>query len=271
MTDFQKTVKYIAIAFAIFLAVSIIGGIISMLGLFSGFFSGDAITDDLKTYSVSSEIQSLDVKINAADFTIKQGESFMVESNLKHLLVEDQNGVLTVKETKKFVHTYTGAVLTLYVPADKVFERASIVTGAGRFSADLLSASTMNFEFGAGEVNIDTLVATSSIDIDGGAGRISVSSGELHNLDLDMGVGQLNLTSALTGECDFDFGVGESNITIIGNKDDFNLDIEKGLGNITLDGTNVSNMKKQGNEKNRIEINGGVGTIHLKFKEPEEK
>ena len=106
MTNFQKTVKYIAMAFAIFLTVSIIGGILSMFGLFGGFFGGDAVTEDIKAYSVSSEIQSLEVKINAADFTIKQGESFSVESNLKHLTVEDKNGVLTVKETKKFAHSY---------------------------------------------------------------------------------------------------------------------------------------------------------------------
>ena len=112
MTNFQKTVKYIAMAFAIFLTVSIIGGILSMFGLFGGFFGGDAVTEDIKTYSVSSEIQSLEVKINAADFTIKQGESFSVESNLKHLTVEDKNGVLTIEETRKFAHTYTGAILT---------------------------------------------------------------------------------------------------------------------------------------------------------------
>ena len=267
MTNFQKTVKYIAMAFAIFLTVSIIGGILSMFGLFGGFFGGDAVIEDIKTYSVSSEIQNLEVKINAADFTIKQGESFSVESNLKHLTVEDKNGVLTVKQTKKFAHTYTGAVLTLYIPADTVFEKANIITGAGRLTVDRLSASTMNFELGAGEVTIDTLVATSDIDIDGGAGKITISGGALHNLDLDMGVGQLNLTSALTGESDFDLGVGESNITVIGNKDDYKLDIEKGFGNITVDGTSVSNIKEQGNGNNSIEVSGGIGAINLKFQD----
>lgn len=266
MTNFQKTVKYIAMAFAIFLTVSIIGGILSMFGLFGGFFGGDAVTEDIKTYSVSSEIQSLEVKINAADFTIKQGESFSVESNLKHLTVEDKNGVLTIEETRKFAHTYTGAILTLYIPADAVFERANIITGAGRLTVDSLSAATINFELGAGEVTIDTLVAASDIDIDGGAGKITISGGALHNLDLDMGVGQLNLTSALTGESDFDLGVGESNITIIGNKDDYKLDIEKGLGNITVDGTSVSNIKGQGNGNNSIEISGGIGAINLNLR-----
>ena len=271
MTNFQKTVKYIAMAFAIFLTVSIIGGILSMFGLFGGFFGGDAVTEDIKTYSVSSEIQSLEVTINAADFTIKQGESFYVESNLKHLTVEEKNSVLTIKETKKFANTYTGAVLTLYIPADTVFEKANIITGAGRLTVDSLSASTMNFELGAGEVTIDTLVATSNIDIDGGAGKITVSGGALHSLDLDMGVGQLNLTSALTGESDFDLGVGESNITIIGNRDDYKLDIEKGIGNITVDGASVSNIKEQGNGNNSIEVSGGIGAINLKFKESDAK
>ncbi len=267
MTTFQKVIKYLAMAFALFLIVSIIGGILSMFGLFGGFFGGDAVTEDVKTYEVSSDIQSLEVKINAADFTIKQGESLSVESNLKHLAVEDKNGVLTIRETKKFGITYTGAVLTLYIPADAVFERANIITGAGRLTVDSLSATTMNFELGAGEVTIDTLVATSDIDIDGGAGKITISGGALHNLDLDMGVGQLNLTSALTGESDFDLGVGESNITVIGNKDDYKLDIEKGLGNITVDGTSVSNIKEQGNGNNSIEVSGGIGAINLKFQD----
>lgn len=265
MTTFQKAVKYLAMAFAIFLTVSIIGGILSMFGLFSGFFGGDAVTEDIKTYTVSSDIKSLEVKINAADFTIKQGDSFSVESNLKYLTVEDKNGVLTIRDTKKFIRTYTGAVLTLYIPADTVFDKANITTGAGRLTVDNLSANTMNFELGAGEVAIDTLVAASDIDINGGAGKITISGGALHNLDLDMGAGQLNLTSALTGESDFDLGVGESNITVIGNKNDYKLDIERGLGNITVDGTSVSNIKGQGNGNNDIEISGGIGAINLKF------
>lgn len=267
MTNFQKTVKYIAMAFAIFLTVSIIGGILSMFGLFGGFFGGDAVTEDIKTYSVSADIKSLEIKINAADFTIKQGESFSFESNLKHLTVEDKNGVLTIKETKKYSKTNTGAVLTLYVPADTVFDRADIITGAGRFTVDQLSARTMKFELGAGEVTIDTLIATTAIDIDGGAGRITISGGALHNLDLDMGVGQLNLTSALIGDSDFDLGIGESNITVIGNKDNYKLDIEKGIGNITIDGTSVSNIKEYGNGNNIIEVSGGIGAINLRFQE----
>ena len=265
MTNFQKTVKYIAMAFAIFLTVSIIGGILSMFGLFGGFFSGDAVTEDIKTYSVSSEIQSLEVKINAADFTIKQGESFSVESNLKHLTVEDKNGVLTIKETRKFAHTYTGAILTLYIPADTVFEKANIITGAGRLTVDSLSAATIGFELGAGDVTISKLIAEKSADIQGGAGRITISDGAIKNLDLEMGLGQLNLTSALMGDCNLDSGVGEMNVTLLGSKDDYELDIEKGIGNITVDGKNVTDFGSSGNGANEVDIHGGVGAINVRF------
>ena len=67
MTTLQKVIKYLAIAFAIFLTVSIIGGILSAVGLFGGLFSSDAVFEEVKTYSVAADIHNLDIEINAAD------------------------------------------------------------------------------------------------------------------------------------------------------------------------------------------------------------
>ena len=268
MNTFQKVIKYLAIAFAIFLTVSIIGGILGAVGLVGGLFtSGDAVLDDIQTYTVSEQITNLEVSINAADFTIKQADSFSVESNLKHLTVEENNGVLKIKETKKFNGTYSDAVLILYIPKEFAFERADIITGAGKMTVDTLSAATLNLEFGAGEVQIESLIATSSSDIDGGAGKITIADGSLNNLDLDMGVGQLNLTSAVLGNSEFDLGVGETNIVLIGSKDDYEIDVEKGIGSITLDGKTVSDFDSIGSGNNRIDIDGGIGAINLSFEE----
>lgn len=269
MNTFQKTIKYLAMALAIFLVVSIFGGIFSMLGLFGGFLGGGTVAEDIKTYTVTQDISNLEVVIFAADFTIKEGDKFSVESNIKRLTVENEGGTLTIKETKKLGITYRGAVVTLYIPANTVFEKTRITTGAGKLNVDRLSSDIMKFELGAGEVNIGNLAVTSDIEIDSGTGEITISGGALHNLDLDMGVGQLNLTSALTGEADLDLGVGESDITVIGNKDDYKLSVEKGLGNITVDGVEVSGIKGLGNGKNSIDIDGGVGAIKLMFKESE--
>jgi len=267
MTTLQKVIKYLAIAFALFLTVTIIGGILYTAGYIFGRFLGETVTEDMNTYSVTSEINSLDIEINAADLYIKEGDTFSVESNLSNLKVEEKGSRLTVKETTKLGGNYNDAVLTVYLPVGTVFDSVNLETGAGRLTIDSLSSKTLDFEFGAGEVSISYLTSELSADIDGGAGRITISGGALNNLDLDMGVGQLNLTAALTGDCRFDLGVGETNITLIGVKDDYTLELERGLGSISVDGMAVSGYGRIGNGTHKVEINGGIGAINVDFLE----
>ena len=274
MTTLQKVIKYLALAFAIFLTVSIVGGILSAVGLLGSLFSDDDaewgdVIGETKNYTVSSEISDLNIQINAADFYIKEGNSFSIESNLKNLDVDEKNGCLTLKDLTKIKlngsNAYENAVLTIYVPVGTVFDNVNIKTGAGRFTVDSLSAATIGFELGAGDVTISKLIAEKSANIEGGAGRITISDGAIKNLDLEMGLGQLNLTSALTGDCNLDSGVGEMNVTLLGSKDDYELDIEKGIGNITVDGKNVTDYGSSGNGANEVDIHGGVGAINVRF------
>lgn len=274
MTTLQKVIKYLALAFAIFLTVSIVGGILSAVGLLGSLFSDDDaewgdVIGETKNYTVSSEISDLNIQINAADFYIKEGNSFSIESNLKNLEVDEKNGCLTLKDLTKIKlngsNAYENAVLTIYVPVGTVFDNVNIKTGAGRFTVDSLSAATIGFELGAGDVTISKLIAEKSANIEGGAGRITISDGAIKNLDLEMGLGQLNLTAALTGDCNLDSGVGEMNVTLLGSKDDYELDIEKGIGNITVDGKNVTDFGSSGNGANEVDIHGGVGAINVRF------
>ena len=274
MTTLQKVIKYLALAFAIFLTVSIVGGILSAVGLLGSLFSDDDaewgdVIGETKTYTVSSEISDLNIQINAADFYIKEGNSFSVESNLKNLEVDEKNGCLTLKDLTKIKlngsNAYENAVLTIYVPVGTVFDNVNIKTGAGRFTVDSLSAATIGFELGAGDVTISKLIAEKSANIEGGAGRITISDGAIKDLALKMGMGQLNLTAALTGDSELELGVGESNITLLGSKDDYELDIEKGIGNITVDGKNVTDFGSSGNGANEVDIHGGVGAINVRF------
>lgn len=270
MTSLQKGIKYLAMAFAVCLAVTIIGGILGMAGMFGGSFSSDAVSQEKKTYTVSSEIHNLQITINAADLSLKEGERFSVESNLKHLTVEEKDGCLIIKQTKKFSTTYTGAVLTVCVPAGTVFDKVALTTGAGRLTAEKLCAETLDFELGAGEVSVGSLIAAKSADIEGGAGRVTIADGVLKNLDLDMGVGQLKLTAVLTGNCSLDMGVGASDIILVGDKADYKLEIEKGIGRITVDGKAVSDYGSSGNGANKVEITGGIGAVNVYFRDEKE-
>lgn len=263
MTTLQKVIKYLAYAFAIFLTVSIIGGILGAVGIFGEFLDNDNALGELETYSVSDNITELDIEINAADFSVKQSDRFYVESNLKNIKVTDNNGILKIKDTKKTMLSHKGGTLVLYLPKNIILKKADIITGAGRVDVDTLSSDSLELELGAGEVKINSLTATKSADIDGGAGKITISDGSLCNLDLDMGVGQLNLKSALVGNSELDLGIGETNLTLVGNKDDYSIKTEKGIGSITIDGKKTQDFNSNG--KNRVEINGGVGEINVSF------
>ena len=225
----------------------------------------NAVLDETKAYQVQNQISSLNIQLNSADFKIENGDAFLVESNLKHLSVSEKNGVLTIVDNAKSNSSYTDATLTLYVPSGIIFDSIDIETGAAKMIVGTLSANTIELVLGAGDVQIEALNVFSSANIKGGAGKINVVSGIINNLDVEVGAGKLDLTARVLGDSEFEFGVGESNITLIGNKEEYKVDIEKGLGNITADGSAITGTSSIGNGSNCIDIEGGVGAINLKF------
>lgn len=269
MTKTQKIVKYCAIGLAILLALSILGSILGAIGFFGGLLTGEEIVGETKTYSVSSEIRALSMDLKAANLTIQTGDAFLLESNLKNLKVEESNGKLSlIDQTKNgisFGNDLRNAVLTLTIPEGTTFESVRLSAGAGKVTIDTLSADLLSFSLGAGDVSVKSLNAAKSAEIDGGAGRITIAQGALHNLDLDMGMGQLNLTSLLTGNNEINAGVGEMNLTVLGNRNDYKLDLEKGIGEFSLDGKSISELEDK-NGLHSLSIEGGVGAAHLNFK-----
>lgn len=248
--------KYFLIALVVLSLVALVGCTSQSVGM-----------NDTKTYNITSDICSLDVEINSADFVIVQGEKFSVESNLKNLSVLEEDGVLKIVEKTKFARSYNGASLKLYIPEDMVFENASIKTGAGRLTAKSFSANTLKLKTGAGKVEFERLEASENVNIKGGAGEISIKDGTLNNLTLDLGVGELNMTAKLLGESELKFGVGESDITLIGNREDYSFDIRNGVGKIDIDGVIASCFVGSGIGENCVKIKGGVGSTNIEFQE----
>ena len=160
---------------------------------------------------------------------------------------------------------YDDAFLTICIPEGIVFNEIDITTGAGRFTAETLSAEVIDFEFGAGEVNIGELNASLEADIEGGAGQIIIGGGRLCDLQLDMGVGELFLVSEIVRSGELNLGVGEVNITLLGGRENYTAELNKGIGSIRFDGDEISKGGDFGNGKNLVEINGGIGSISISF------
>ena len=248
--------KYILVAVIILALVALVGCV-----------SQRDVVGEYKTYEITSDIKSLDININAADFVIEHSEKFSVESNLIYLSVSQEDGVLKIIENTKNPVSYVDAKLKLSIPDDVVFESVSIKTGASKLTAKTVSANNMKLKTGAGQVEFDCLNVHNSIDIKGGAGQINILDGTLNNLSLNLGVGELNMTAKLIGESDLKFGVGESDLTLIGSKDDYKFNVENGIGKITIDGESGAFFTNSSNGESFVKIKGGVGETNITFHE----
>ncbi len=270
MTSVQKAIKYLAMAFAIVLSVSIIGGICSALSSVSFIFSKgekDAV-GEMQTYQVNGEISSLDIEINAAKLEIVQGDQFSVESNHKYISVSSDSGKLRINETRRIASLSSeAAVIKLTVPSGFVFDEADIETGAGKVTIDSLSADIVDITLGAGKATVENLVANSRAEIEGGTGLLTVNGGSLNNLNLEMGVGSLTFKSRIEGNSSLDLGVGEAKLILLGNREDYCIELDKGLGEARLEGESMRDDSVYGAGSNRLSIDGGVGAVNIEFSE----
>ncbi len=266
MTTMQKIIKYLAMAFAIFLSVSIITGICGALFSVTYFFSGNTSDEMTNEYDVVNTVTSLSVNISAAELDIKTGEKFGVETNHKYLECEAKGDILKINEKSSLFVSHPGGMkVILTVPKGILFDYVDISAGAGSVTIDELSSNMLDIELGAGELKAQRLDAANKAEIDGGAGSVTISGGRLNNADIDMGVGELNLTSELSGKSSIDYGIGETNLVLIGEEDDYKIELDKGIGEAWFDGKKMSNDSVYGAGKNFIEIDGGIGELNIKL------
>lgn len=270
MTSFQKVIKYVAVALAVFLIVTIIGGIITGLSSISVLLSGKdrAVTGEMQVYPIDGEISSLSINLSGAQLEIQTADKFSVESNHNYISVKSDNGKLSISETKKFLSVSPkGVTVVLTIPAGFVFDSATVDTGAGKVEIDALSCDVLELSLGAGKADIKNLTANSRAQIDGGAGEVNIGGGKLCNLDLDMGVGKLTLKSRIEGKGDLDYGVGETDLILLGSKTDYRIELDKGIGKAEISGENMRDDSVYGSGESLIEIDGGIGALSITFSE----
>lgn len=266
MTQAQKIIKYFAIAFAFLLIFGILSCIMFGLSKISDSFEEDDNLENLKELNIdTSDISILDIDVLYADLTVKIGDELKAETNNEYITTSKEGNKLIIKEKKSSWFNKSESSLIVYIPEELVFDGVSIDAGAGKIQIDNLNTKMLEFDLGVGKTEINNLVVVGSADIDGGAGEFIISNGSINNLELDTGVGKCTLISELEGKNEIDVGVGELDITILGNKEDYRIVAQKGIGSIKLDNEKIKSDKVYGTGKNSIDISGGIGEINIQF------
>ncbi len=272
MTTAQKVIKYIATAFAVFLIITIISAILSggyaLLSAFGLIHTNkNIVTEDLKVISSEvKEISTLKIDLAFTNLDIKTGDKFKVETNNSKITFTNDNGSVKIKEESRnwLNNNNEASNLIIYIPEDMIaIDETKIETGAGKINIEKLNTQSLYLELGAGDVYIENLSVTKESKIDGGIGKTELKTCEINNLKANLGMGEFSFNGKLTGKSEIDSGVGAININLLDNANSYTIDVDKGIGSVTLDGQKLEMDRVYGNGENYIDIDGGIGEIKI--------
>jgi DUF4097 and DUF4098 domain-containing protein YvlB len=278
MNEFQKVIKYLAIAFAVFLTVTIITGIASAVIAIVGVttVNHEEIVDYNKSFD---DVRSLVVENGVGKLTIKSTDSDQVTvegTNVNESFVAEKSfsGELKIKSKFNFWNMFNSgkdfnqnSTIIIYLPSSFEADKVEIDAGAGNVNIEGLKTDKLDINAGVGDVYGENIYAD-NVSLDGGVGEITLENVELNDVDIDAGVGNIEVQGKITGRSEIDAGVGNIDLDITGSPNDYELKVDKGIGDIYIDGDKYSSLKWNNiTAEYSMDINGGVGNIRLDFKE----
>lgn len=273
MTNWQKGVKYGAIALAIFLILIIISVIFSLVMIFvphdyshhHNNYVGDYNnnTGNVNNNVNYSNITNLEIDLDNATLEIKKGTEFKIETydisdNFK---THTTNNKLYIEEEHFWFWDKAHSRVTIYVPDS--LDNVDIDIGAGKLILDSIQIKRLDLDLGSTETVLNNIEALKS-SISGGAGKINATNSTFNDLELETGVGEVNLEGTITGRSSIETGVGKVNLNLLGGADIYQFNIDKGLGNVNIAGEKYDG-RTYGTGTNTIYLETGIGNVDIDF------
>lgn len=266
----KKRKKMIKIGFMIFGSILVI--ILLGLLVFGGIYVINRYSEEEVKVSYSevivqdvSLIRELDVDVNAVSLIVKHEGNNISLTHHEFIDAYVDGDEVVIKERDRKWYERVEGVVVLTIPEGFNFDSMTVESAAGKVEFNSITTRKLELELGAGKVILDNVLVTGSAEIDGGAGKIEIKNGCYNNMLLEMGVGKLEMMSKITGQSKIKAGIGACDIKLIGVKDDYKIQVEKGIGDIIIGNYVVSDKSEYGLGNNILKIEGGVGGIIIKY------
>lgn len=264
MTTFQKVIKYLAIALALFICITLlsvlIGGVKSLFENFNIIKEKDNEYNEVINYN--ENFSYLDIDLKSSNLIIKSGESFRIDTSNKDIKIFNENGNLKIVDKSKFAFN-SNKDFIITVPYNYNFEVVKIDTGAGKVDINGINTNLLDLDLGAGKTILNNIISNKTL-IETGAGSTNIINSKLNDLGLELGVGKIDIVAEITGKSSIECGVGELNLSLNLPLHEYIFEFEKGIGGITLNNKPIKTNSTIGEGDNYVKIEGGVGSINVK-------
>ena len=221
----------------------------------------------------------VDVSTAYLDISYGDVDKIIIEANeisKNHFKAEVNNSTSTLEIRYNLrtifgfgVHTGT---IKITMPKDVKFNMADINLGVGDANLRNINAQMLQIDSGVGTATISD-GAAGTVKVDSGVGDINFSNYTSGSFGADTGVGNLNYYGVVDGSVSLSTGVGDVEMTIIGDVKQYGFAVDKGLGDVTLNGMPLSSssfINGQGVVANTFTISSGVGNVKIMFVERKE-
>lgn len=213
-------------------------------------FSPNNTTNISESYS---GVESIDLDLGFSEVEVKTGNDFKIDANnvpINKFKSYVENGVWHVQNntsSRIFNINNCQPKVIIYIPESFKSSKLKINIGAGELIADKLNAGDTDINVGAGNLKINNLV-TDEIKINCGVGNVEIGGKVNNNGDIKCGVGNIGLN-------------------LNGNEKDYNYNLKLGIGEITLNGDNLSGIGSRvidnTSNDNNFKIDCGIGKVSL--------
>ena len=213
---------------------------------------GNESSTDGTVYQLKYQPTKLDIELKYDELILEEGDSFCVrvyDDSGKNVTVKESSDTLKVRSTKKLSKTRK---VCISYPEDVKLQELEIEMGAGTVYLNRdIETEKLSVEMGAGEFDSKNPVTAKEADLEIGTGSMTFA-------DLS--------AKKISGEC----GLGELDLTMTGTQEDYNYDLECGVGNLDVGSDSYSGLGREKSISNtgadrKLNLECGMGNVSVDF------
>jgi len=212
---------------------------------------------DESIYTIKESCHSMDIEFGAGILDIYYDDVEYIQvkqTNIENLKVQVKNEKLYIREESD-IHIDLDDIedrsLTILIPKNMKFEEVELEIGASKADIKDIISKDISITVGAGQADVSKLTAK-EFDLEVGAGQATAVQLDVEKLNVEAGMGQVN-------------------IALNGVQEEYNYNVECGIGNVTVGSASYGGLgaeqsiKHEGATK-EINVECGIGEVKIKFK-----
>lgn len=277
MTGLQKFIKYAAIAFGIYLSITIVFVILELARGFVGFSkvedksliehkNGYTVEDISKEYN---NVKKLEIDLESTKLVIKNGDKLKVEgTNIPEKMEIQQDGETLKIDDEKTSHNSSGdKIITIYLPENEKLDTINIETKYESIDAEKLNATNLKLDTSSNDCKIDELVSD-NLEIDNEYANIDIYNCEAKVFKFDSESGAENINIKVVESANIEIKYSDTNINFIGKQDDYQINNKNNFGTTYIEGEEMTaDNQTIGSGNAKIDLNIKSSDIYINFDE----